>query len=101
MGKLHSTFYFVALLWLGVWLIVPAQDIPETAYDESEPAAYEHTLVFLVAVSRSVSAAKLVRPNRSLFPLSCLSGFCKHRHTTGSTYPISYSLAVLDYVLRC
>jgi hypothetical protein len=43
MKKLRYTWVFVVLLVMGLPLAVPAEDLPETAYDESETLPYEAT----------------------------------------------------------
>jgi len=39
----RSVLAFLLLLGLSVFLVVPAEDLPETAYDESESMPYEMT----------------------------------------------------------
>jgi hypothetical protein len=48
----RSCFVLVlcVLLGFGVSLAVPAEDVPETAYDESEALAYEGTPLFSIVV---------------------------------------------------
>jgi hypothetical protein len=41
---------FCILLAFGVSLAIPAEDVPETAYDESEALPYESTPLFSTAV---------------------------------------------------
>ena len=43
MSRPRSTLIFIVLLALGLFVAVPAQDVPETAYDESEGVPYEST----------------------------------------------------------
>ena len=40
---------------LGLFLAVPAEDIPETAFDESETPAYEGTPLFSVEVPQAAA----------------------------------------------
>ena len=43
MRRPRASFLFLVLLVLGLSLTVPAEDPPETAYDESEAQPYERT----------------------------------------------------------
>jgi len=56
-----SAFIFFVLLVFGVSLAVPAEDVPETSYDESETLPYEGTPLFSIAAplvaSRTTQAA--------------------------------------------
>ena len=49
MRKPCSILLLCVLLGFGVSLAVPAEDVPETAYDESEALPYEGTPVFSIA----------------------------------------------------
>ena len=91
------------LLVFGVSLAVPAEDVPETAYDESESLPCESTSVFSIAVPKTVAQAPAVRIRVPLFRLGSLRRFGTQRldHRTGSPYPISDSLTILDHSLRC
>ena len=50
MRRRCSIFVFCVLLGFGVSLAVPAEDVPETAYDESEALPYEGTPLFSIVV---------------------------------------------------
>ena len=43
MKKERSILAFLAVLFLGLFLVVPAEDLTETAYDESETRPCEQT----------------------------------------------------------
>jgi hypothetical protein len=77
MEKLRLMPYFFALLCLVLWLIVPAQDTPETAYDEYAPC--ENTLVFSVTVTRSGSVARFVPLGCFLFRMGRVRELGQHR----------------------
>jgi hypothetical protein len=64
--------YFVVLV-LGLSLAVPAEDLPETAYDESEAAPYEITPRFSCVMSQA--AALAVGAVRSALHLRCGTPF--------------------------
>jgi hypothetical protein len=44
----------LVLMSFGLSLAVPAEDVPETSYDESEALPYESTPVFSIVVARAV-----------------------------------------------
>ena len=47
MKKYFFTFVILGALLLGSSLALPAEDLPETLYDESQEVACEHTPLFL------------------------------------------------------
>ena len=49
MKRAYSILVLFLLLAFGASLAVPAEDVPETAYDESEALPYEGTPVFSIA----------------------------------------------------
>ena len=51
------------LLCFGLSLAVPADDVPETGYNESEALPYEGTPVFSIAVPLAAARATQVVPN--------------------------------------
>lgn len=65
MRKPRSALVLLLLLGFGVSLIVPAEDVPETAYDESETLPCESTPLFssgaLQAVARPLQSAPSFR----------------------------------------
>ena len=66
MRKLRSALIFFVLLALGLFVAVPAEDVSETAYDESEGVPYEGTpliagLMPVAAVSMALAATSAVR----------------------------------------
>jgi hypothetical protein len=50
MKKPHSALVLLLLLGFGMSLAVPAQDLPDTAYDESETVPYESTPLFSIVL---------------------------------------------------
>jgi hypothetical protein len=63
--KSRFALVFLMLLSLGLGLSFPAEDIPETPYDESESVPYEVTPLFLIA-KPSVAARTTQAPLSSL-----------------------------------
>jgi hypothetical protein len=101
MGKPRFALVLFLLLSFGVSLSVAAEDIPETAYDESEPLPYEDTPLFsMVALQASASMtqadycnALCFDPSRKRSKLRC----------ENSALPAcgAASLFVLNHSLRC
>ena len=61
MTKSRPALVLLIAVVLGVSVAVPAEDVPETAYDESESLPYESTSVFSSAVPKAVAQAPAVR----------------------------------------
>ncbi len=93
---------FGLMLILGLSVAVPAEDVPETAFDESESPAYESTPRFTILVPQV--AALAARTMTCVSPLGYgrltkHSAFCpEHRIRPHST---SDSLTILDHSFRC
>jgi len=89
MKTLCYTRVFVVLLVMSLSLTVPAEDLPETAYDESEALPYESTALIsdvMPQAAASATQAERVVPRRqpdALFwpPLRRTNGTVIHRHT--------------------
>ena len=54
-----SIFVLLVLLVFGVSLAVPAEDVPETPYDESEALPYEGTPLFSIVAP--LGAARIIQ----------------------------------------
>ena len=61
MTKSRPALVLLIAVVLGLSVAVPAEDVPETAYDESESLPYESTSVFSIAVPKAVAQAPAVR----------------------------------------
>ena len=85
--------FFAFLLFVGLSLIIPAPDVSETAYDESETLPCENTSVFSITDAGSVIATPGVPPHACRFPL----GDLRHclAQETGSGHQRSESLTIL------
>lgn len=99
----RSVLLLLVALVLSVCFAVPAEDVPETAYDESESLPCESTPVVSIAVPETVAQAPAVWPRASRFRLGSLrgSGGQSLDHETGWAYLIADSLTILDHSLRC
>jgi len=90
------------LLAFGVSLAAPAEDVPETAYDESEALPYEGTPLFSSAAPKTAAAAPTVltvASPRCSDPAAGCEPYQKPRAGAGHT--VSDSLTVLNCSLRC
>ena len=90
------------LLGFGVFLAVPAEDLPETTYDESESLPYEMTLTL------SCDLAQESGPILQVVPIVPSSLFSTPKHALGragyrgpAAHHISDSPIILDHTLRC
>ena len=55
MKKVRFAFVLSLAIVLGLFLAVPVEDIPETAFDESETPAYEGTPLFAIEVPQTAA----------------------------------------------
>ncbi len=88
---------------LGLFLTVPAEDIPETAFDESETPAYEGTPVFSIEVPQAAALeAQDVRNAAELRSgaLSRLTSTRSNGKDATRSPNIRHALALLS-TLRC
>jgi len=67
MKTLWSVLVLCVLLGFGVSLAVPAEDVPETAYDESEGLPYEGTPLFSIVAPLAAARTTQAVPS-SLHP---------------------------------
>src|SRR5271165_5704965 len=101
--KVRFAFVLSLAIALGLFLAVPAEDVPETAFDESETPAYEGTPLFSVEVpqaaapeAQDVWSAVDLRAGA----LSPLSSARINRKDAARSPSVLDSLALLS-VLRC
>jgi hypothetical protein len=99
MRKPRSALALLLLLGFSVSFSVPAEDVPETAHDESESLPYEMTPLASIMVNESVQALRslpgsLPAPRRA----ATHSAFPAEREELAA-HPIS-SL-ILNHALRC
>ena len=101
--KTRFAIVFLMILALGLPLGFPAEDIPETAYDESEALPYEGTPLFSIELP-PVAARKTEKVLSSLNPESGVpSLFAAARvHDTGA-HPFAAARTSLKLLctLRC
>jgi hypothetical protein len=98
------TLLLLAVSLFGLSLPIPAEDDPNTSYDESEQLPYEGApLVFSEALRQTGAELQVPTKSQSLFQL----GFPTRRDKVSpmrrdsSAGPLSESLTILDHSLRC
>jgi hypothetical protein len=103
MKKPGFIFVLFVLLAFGVCLAVPAEDLPETAYDESEGLPYEPTpLLSAVVVQASAQMTKAEPRCDSLVGFDSLTKRCKRRpENDARSHWVPDSLTILHHSLRC
>ena len=101
MMRSRSIFVVLAVLIMGVSFAVPAEDMLETAWDESESLPCENAPVFSVSVPEAIACA----PFRMCASLLCLGPGTRPlsprpENETGRS-SLNDSRFLLDYLLRC
>jgi len=71
MRRIHGTVVLAVLLAFGLSVAISPEDLPETSYDESEPAPYEatpqiSTLMLMQSARFASDAGRLVLPSARL-----------------------------------
>jgi hypothetical protein len=103
MSRLRCVLVVLAAFALSLSFAVPAEDVPETPYDESEALPYESTPPFSVMLQESARVLQsMLTPT---FP------FCFHptarrdeiltEQSARIPHPISDSVTILNHSLRC
>jgi len=103
MPRSRSVLVLLLALVLSVSFAVPAEDDPETPYDESESLPYESSPAVSgaeleAAAPAPVGQLRVVRLRRGSLRRTCAQ---RLEHRTGWAYPICDSLTILDHTLRC
>jgi len=103
MRKPHCALVLFLLLAFGLSLAVPAEDVPETPYDESEALPYEGTPPFSLAVPQpSGWIAKAERNCGSPLRFNSSTRRCQRRcENNARSHCVPVSLTILDHVFRC
>jgi|SRR5580692_8354624 hypothetical protein len=92
MRRIHATVVLTVLLAFGLSVAIPMEDLPETSYDESEPAPYEvarqiPALKLMQSARFASEAGRLVLPVRPSATLSVYSG------QTSRIVPLRFAVA--------
>jgi hypothetical protein len=102
MAVLRTAFVLLAAFFLTLSFAVPAEDLPETTYDESEPLPYEMTPPLsgdLVQVPAPILQVVTILPGDLFSAARYALGRADCREL--AAHPISDSLIILDHSLRC
>jgi hypothetical protein len=101
MRKPLSTLVLLLLLGFCVSLTVPAEDVPGTAYDESETLPYEGRPVF--SIVRPQASARIAKAVLSGTLPSVFSTERRKRRCESSLqfHCVPVSLTILKHSLRC
>jgi hypothetical protein len=103
MRKPRSAFVLLLLLVFGVSLAVPAEDVPETPYDESETLPYEGTPLFSIVVPQA--SDRMARAKTSCRPqlrFNSLTKRCRRRpENNARSHRVPVSPTILNHSLRC
>jgi hypothetical protein len=99
MRRRSSILIFCVLLGFGVSLAVPAEDVPETVYDESEALPYESTPVFSTVVPLMAARTIQAVPSSLRSRLGAPSLFAPARVRDTDATDTRISLALLCTLL--
>jgi len=92
---------FVAL-GIGLCFVVPARDLPDTAYDESESLFFEDTPVFCIALPNTHSEASVrIRASRPYLNTQAMGRAWPLGHAASQISTVSDSLITLNHLFRC
>ncbi len=104
MREPRSVLVLLLLLVFGVSVVVPAEDVPETPYDESEQLPYEGTPLFSMAIpeasARMITAAELIGGS-PLGATSLTKRGQRRRENNAWSRCVTNSLTTLNHSLRC
>jgi|ERR1019366_8139804 hypothetical protein len=97
MRKSRSVLILFVLLSFCVSFGVPAEDVPETPYDESQALPYEKTLQFsIVAPQASAQIAK------TELNFGSLTKRCRRRpESNAQSHRVPDSLTIINHSFRC
>ena len=101
MKKPRIILILFVLIGLFVSPVFPAEDIPETAYDESETLPYETTPLYSLIVPQGLARAASAELGHEFFIRFTTLVRRNPCFTGKSTYRISGSLTILNQSLRC
>jgi hypothetical protein len=103
MTRSRSALVLLVALVLSVSFAVPAEDVPETAYDESESLPCESTPVVSIAAPETVGEAPAVRAGPSQLLRTSLKSLEVRRSDRWAELlcTVSHSLIILDHSFRC
>jgi hypothetical protein len=98
MRMFRTALVVLAVLTLSLSFAVPAEDVPETAQDESESLPYETTPLSCALVEESARALSVVPIGRN-YSRPAIRHVVVRTELSGQANP--GSLTILDHTLRC
>lgn len=103
MRKAWFAVILFVLLGFGVSLAVPAEDVPETPYDESETLPFEGAPLFSIVVPQaSAQRAKGELSCSFLLRLNALTKWHqRRRENKADSHCVPNSLTILNHSFRC
>ena len=104
MREFLFTLLLAGALVFSLSLALPAEDVLDTPYDESEQPPYERTPLFSVELMQeSARVPVALRKSSPPFQLGSLTGcdVIPAERWERSRHPISNSLIILDHSFRC
>ena len=97
MRKFRSVLILFVLLSFCASFGVPAEDVPETPYDESEALPYAKTLQFLLVVPQALAQIAKTELN-----FGSLTKRCRRRpESNAQSHCVHDSLTIINHCLRC
>lgn len=104
MRKPCSGFLFFTFLFLGMALWLPAEDVPETTYDESETLPCEITEQFVISPDRLPAGEPAGFINRvSASVCGRITAYCGRdpQYASLPVHPTGNIFIILSHSLRC
>lgn len=101
MPQAHPLLVLLVALLLSMSLGARAEDVPQTAYDESESLPYESTSVLSTAALELVAQAPAVWSCALWGPCDCIR--CRNAEAAFATglCDLESDFTIFDYSLRC
>ena len=102
MRRPFSILVLCVLLSFGASLAAPSEDVPETAYDESEPLPLQGIPLFSIVLPRASARIAKTELNRDFLLDFSLTKRCKcRRDNDARSHCIACSLTIFNRSLRC
>jgi len=94
--------FFLMIFALGVSLGLPAEDVLDGAYDESEAVPYEVIPGLSIVLAQTLAGrAEVQRSHISVPSIESPTKCCRLRSENNAAHPIFDSLVILDRSFRC
>ena len=97
----HPVLVVFVTLALSVSFAIPADDVAETAYDESEALPVESVPTFAIAAPHAAARAQVVEPKDLRLRLAAESELCRIISTLVLVFSVPKPLTDLTVRFRC